>query len=95
MEEHNLTDIFARRQEIELELTKLLEQTGSDFSLEDIQQIIYNEDGHDDMTKIIMMFDTGQGSLEIESILETIIDAWNFFPHKAIGGISPAEKALD
>lgn len=95
MKEHNLTDIFMRRQEIELELIKLLEQTGSDFSLQDIQQIIYNEEGNDDMTKIIMMFDTGQGATEMEDILEIIMDAWNFFPHKSIDGLSPAEKALD
>ena len=94
MEHETLSQIILRRLEIEQELTGLLEQTGSDFGLDDIRQVIYNEAEQNDLAKIIPMFDSGQGGVELNNIMEVVIDAWNYFPHKALGGISPAEKAL-
>jgi len=41
------------------------------------------------------MFDNGQGMPELSNILETLNDAWNYFPHKILGGLSPAEKLLE
>jgi hypothetical protein len=85
-------DIFIKRKEIERELIEMLEETESDFDLEDIKEIIYDEEDHDDLVRIIAMFDNGQGLIEMENILETINDAWNYFPHKLLDGLSPAEK---
>ncbi len=31
----------------------------------------------------------------LSNVLELVTDAWNYFPHKALGGISPAEKLLE
>lgn len=84
--------IIERTREIEQALEEMLEQTGSDFSLEDIKDIIYHEEDQDDMMKVVAMFDTGQATSELSDILELVTDAWNYFPHKALGGISPAEK---
>ena len=95
MEHETLSQIILRRQEIEQELTGLLEQTGSDFGLDDIRQVIYDEEEQNDMAKIIPMFDSGQGGVKLNNIMEVVIDAWNYFPHKALGGISPAEKSLE
>ena len=94
MEKLNKGEILERQKEIEQELSELLKQVSSSFTLEDIKEIIYNEDGQDDMTEIIAMFDTGQGAIELENTIETIVDAWNYFPHKALDGLSPAEKSL-
>jgi len=41
------------------------------------------------------MFDTGQGAAELQNVLELVNDAWNYFPHKVIEGLSPAEKLLE
>ena len=41
------------------------------------------------------MFDTGQGAAELQNVLEVVNDAWNYFQHKVIGGLSPAEKLLE
>ncbi len=41
------------------------------------------------------MFDTGQGAMELDNIIESINDAWNYFPHKVLDGLSPAEKILE
>jgi len=30
----------------------------------------------------------------LSHVLELVTDAWNYFPHKALGGISPAETLL-
>ena len=85
-------EIARKRKEIENELSDMLKQTQSDYDLEDIKEIIYNENGSDSLTAIIAMFDTGQGISELKNILETVNDAWNYFPHKSLNGLSPAEK---
>lgn len=95
MEIINTQQITAQRIEIEQELTDLLSETGSDFTLDHIKDGIYNEDGTDAMTDIIAMFDTGQGAVELQNIIEVINDAWNYFPHKLLDGLSPAEKILE
>ncbi|MGB7293104.1 MAG: hypothetical protein WBD99_13100 [Thermodesulfobacteriota bacterium] len=88
--------ILKRRKEIEKELLEMLKATKSDFELNDIKEIIYNEDGQDDLAKIIAMFDTGQyAPEELQDLLELVNNAWNYFPHKIIGGFSPAEKVLE
>jgi hypothetical protein len=94
MEHENFAQIIKHRQEIELELTDLLKQTGSNFSLDDIRRVVYEEEDQNDLAKIIPMFDSGQGGVELNNIMEVVMDAWNYFPHKTLGGISPAEKSL-
>ena len=95
MEILNQRQILQERSEVEQELLDFLKETGSDFSLDHIKEIIYNEEGQDDLTDIIAMFDTGQGAIELENIIETINDAWNYFPHKILNGLLPAEKLLE
>jgi hypothetical protein len=87
-------EILLRRIEIEQEFTDILKKTGSNFTLEHIKEIIYNEEGPDDLADIIAVFDNGQDEVELDGILELVSDAWNFFPHQNIGGFSPAEKLL-
>lgn len=95
MEIESKQQILERRREIEKELLEMLKETESDFGLEDIKEIIYNEEGTDDLTDIIAMFDRGQGAVKLQNITETINDAWNYFPHKILNGLSPAEKLLE
>jgi hypothetical protein len=47
------------------------------------------------MQKVIAMFDRGGDISELNNILELISDAWNYFPHKSINGLSPMEKLLE
>lgn len=90
----SMEEILRRRKEIELDLANMLKEIGSEFTLAHIADAIYNEEGNDDPMKIIAMLDRGGGMAELENILELVTDAWNYFPHKALGGISPAEKIL-
>ncbi len=86
--------ILERRKEIEQELVEMLKETESDFTLDHIREAIYNEEDNDDMMKVVAMFDRGGDATELENVLELVTDAWNYFPHKALSGISPAEVLL-
>lgn len=73
----------------------MLKETESDFTLVHVRDAIYNEEDNDDMMKIIAMFDRGVDASELSNVLELVTDAWNYFPHKSLGGISPVEKVLE
>lgn len=95
MEIESKEQIIERRKEIEQELTDMLKETESDFSLQDIKDVIFHEEDSDDMTQIIAMFDRGGDVSELENILELVTDAWNYFPHEVLNGLSPAEILLE
>lgn len=87
--------ILKKRKEIEKELIDLLENSGSEFTLEEIKEIIYNEKGNNEFSKIISIFDKGQDLKELNNILQLLNDAWNYFPHKCLNGLCPMEKILE
>jgi len=60
-----------------------------------VRDAIFHEEDNDDMMKVVAMFDRGGDASELSNVLELITDAWNYFPHKVLGGISPAEKLLE
>ena len=95
MEIENLEQILQRRKEIEQEILDMLKETESDFTLDHVQDVIFHEEDNDDMTKVVAMFDRGGDASELSNVLELVTDAWNYFPHKVLGGISPAEKLLE
>ncbi len=82
---------IVRRLEIEKELTDLLKEHKSPFTLDDIKEIIYHEEESDDLMKVVRIFDRGGDASELENVLELATDAWNYFPHKALNGLSPEE----
>lgn len=95
MEIESKEQILQRRKELKNELVDMLKETKSDFTLDYILDAIYNEEDNDDMMKVVAMFDRGGGISELENILELVNDAWNYFPHKTLNGLSPAEKVLE
>jgi len=95
MQIDNLETILARRKEIEGEIMDMLKETKSDFTLDHIRDAIYHEEDNDDMMKVVAMFDRGGDASELSNVLELITDAWNYFPHEVLSGISPAEKILE
>lgn len=95
METESLKQILERRKEIEQELVDMLKETESDFTLDHIKDVIFHEEENDDMMKVVAMFDRGGDASELSNVLELVTDAWNYFPHKILGGISPAEKLLE
>lgn len=87
--------ILTRRREIEQELIDMLRETKSDFSLQHVKNAIFHEEDNDDMMKVVAMFDRGGDASELSNILELVTDAWNYFPHESLGGVSPVEKSLE
>lgn len=94
METETKEEILEQRREIEDEISEMLVETESDFELKDIKEAIYNEEEQDDFMHAVAMFDRGGDASELNNILELMTDAWNYFPHKILGGISPAEQNL-
>src|SRR3989338_8885751 len=86
--------ILKRRKEIEQELVDMLKETKSDFTLDHVRDAIFHEEDNDDMMKVVAMFDRGGDASELENILELVTDAWNYFPHKILNWLSPAEQIL-
>jgi len=70
----------------------LIDEHNSLLKLENIKTIIYNENNQNELTLIVKAFDKGQDVEALNSVLMVVNDAWNYFPHKALGGLSPAEK---
>ena len=95
MEIESKQQILERRKEIKQELVNMLKKTKSPFSLEHIKDIIFHEEDNDDMQKVIAIFDRGGNIVELSNILELASDAWNYFPHEILNGLSPAEKLLE
>ena len=87
--------ILERRKEIEQELVDMLKETESDFTLDHVRDVIFHEEDNNDMMKVVAMFDRGGDASELSNVLELVTDAWNYFPHEILGGISPAEKVLE
>ena len=87
--------ILERRKELKQELTDMLKEMESDFTLDHVRDAIFHEEDNDDIMKVVAMFDRGGDASELSNVLELVTDAWNYFPHKALGGISPAEKLLE
>ena len=95
MQTESKQQILERQKEIEQELMDILKETESDFTLDHIRDVIFHEEDNDDMMKVVAMFDRGGDASELSNVLELVTDAWNYFPHKVLGGISPAEKLLE
>ena len=95
MEIETKQQILERRKEIEQELVDMLKETESEFTLDYVRDAIFHEEDNDDMMKVVAMFDRGGDASELSNVLELVTDAWNYFPHETLGGISPAEKLLE
>ena len=105
MQIDNRETILARRKEIEGEIVDMLKETDptslklrrgkEQFTLQDVKDAIFHEEDNDDMMKVVAMFDRGGDASELSNVLELVTDAWNYFPHEILGGISPAEKLLE
>jgi len=89
-----LKEFIKRRKEIEKELQEMLDEHESEFDLDYIKKVIYEEQDDDDLMKIVSIFDRGGDASELENILELTNDAWNYFPHKCLNGLCPMEKIV-
>ena len=86
--------ILNHRKEIKKELAKMIKETKSDFSLQDVLGTIFYEEDNEDMMKIISVFYCGGGTKKLHNIVELVNKAWIHFPHKSLKGLSLSEELL-
>jgi len=64
------------------------------LSVGKIKKIVYNAKGARDIIETIKFFGPKVSDLdELNSLTAVFMAAWNYFPHKDLGGMSPNEKA--
>lgn len=88
-------EIAQKRNDIEKQLNKIISLLELNITFDEIKEIIYNEQDQGVLHEIIGKFDTGQDIDELNKILAVVNEAWNYFPHKLLDGLSPVEKILE
>ncbi len=88
-------DIIQKRGDIEKQLNNIIDSLGLSMKFEEIKEMIYNEQDQSTLHEIISKFDNGQDIDELNKILAIVNEAWNYFPHKVLGGLFPAEKIME
>lgn len=89
------SDILKKRKEIEKQLAFIVNKYKPKLSVNEIIDVIYEEQKHENLNEVIRLFGKVETLVELNNILNIIKNAWNFFPHKSLGGLSPHEKRLE
>lgn len=90
----SIINIEKKREEIEKELSEYIEKYNIQASFEEIKKVIHEEEDQEDLNNIISRFDLGQDMAELNDIVQIINDAWNYFPHNILDGLSPIEMIM-
>ena len=81
------------RKGIESQLSEIIRHYQIDISFEEVKDLVFNEDGQEDFNKLIDTFTSKIDNIdEVNEVLKILNAVWNFFPHKALNGLSPTEK---
>lgn len=86
--------IIQKRVDVEKQINKIISLLSIGVSFNELKEMIYNEHGQSTLHEIIRKFDVGQDIDELNKIILVVNDFWNYYPHKVLGGLSPAEKIL-
>jgi hypothetical protein len=93
----NIDSIIQYREMISGRITFLLERFGREATVEDIKQLVFEHDGvthpSECFADLLMLFNVGEDDLD--HLLPVVQEAWNYFPHRSLGGSCPAIAAVD
>ncbi len=82
------------KKQIKAQIKKLTRELELDVTFEDVKEMIWNEKVLDDLNQIVGIFaEKAPNSERLNAICQIISDAWNSFPHKSLGGLSPIEMS--
>src|SRR5580658_4883784 len=83
------------RTRIEKRLIRLLNQTGSAATLDDIKAIIFNEkEDRPFIAYLIQLSELFGDDADDDAAIRAIQDVWNYFRHSRLDGRCPAEIIL-
>lgn len=88
-------EIKKKRNKIKSDLARTIKKYKVDITVHEVLDIIYNENDHKDIFKIINKFKNVSDIDELNSIQRVISIAWNYFPHRSLKGLSPKEMYLE
>lgn len=78
--------------QIENQLTNLIQEYDIDIDVEQIKEIIYNEKDIQELYTLKDIFSEKIDDLAREKeAFSLLVTAWDFFPHKSLGGSCPVE----
>lgn len=87
--------VLDKQKEIRKKLSEIIGQHAVNFDLRDIEDIIFDENNYKDMTKLLNKFKDIKSTNELNEITQITNDAWNYFPHRNLLDLSPAEKRAE
>lgn len=87
--------VLEKREEIKEKLQNIHAKYLVNFNLKDIEDEIFYESSYKDMTKLLSRFKKVNTITGLNEITQVINDAWNYFPHRSLVGLSPVEKRLE
>jgi hypothetical protein len=93
----NIDRLVEYRESLSARISHLLVSFDSEATIEDVKDLILYHDGtahpSECFADMSMLFNAGEDDLD--SLLPVIQDAWNYFPHRSLGGRCPAEVMVD
>lgn len=93
----NIDRIVEYREILSARILYFLVGFESDATVEDVKQQIFDHDGtthpSECFADLLTLFHAGKD--DVDSLLPVIQDAWNYFPHRSLGGQCPAEVIVD
>lgn len=90
-----LPEIMKKRGQIEKELSNFVNKYKIKLNVREIKEAVYDKSSYEDLNEVIKLFSSVRSVSELNNILKTLNDVWNYFPHKSLGGLSPHEKRLE
>ena len=93
----NINSIVQYREMLSTRISFLLERFGSTATVEDFKRIILEHDEARHPSEcfgdLLMLFSAGEEDLD--HLLPVVQEAWNYFPHRSLGGRCPAIAMVD
>jgi hypothetical protein len=65
----------------------------SEIDIEDMKDIIWNENDHNLISRCVFAVAEENPKANLEEIMQMFNEAWNYFPHKRLNGLSPDQMS--
>jgi hypothetical protein len=87
--------ILTERKHIEDELSEMFKRGRCALGVDAMKERIYHEHDIADLQRLVSFLDPDENLSNFQRQIDTIRDAWNYFPHEVLRGLSPAEIAQE